>query len=53
MNENTCKICHKSFSSQQELQGHERNAHGTGNKEQSGPGSEQRQPPQREEKIAS
>jgi hypothetical protein len=53
MNQNTCKVCNQSFSSQQELQEHERNAHHTSKKEQSGPGSEEREQPRREEKIAS
>jgi hypothetical protein len=54
MNENTCKVCNKSFNSPQELQEHERNAHSSGKKEQGGQGSgEQRQQPRREDKIAS
>lgn len=38
-NQNTCKICNKTFNSEQELREHERNMHSTGKLQ--GPGSEQ------------
>lgn len=50
MNQNTCNICNKSFSSDQELREHQKSAHGAVKKEQDNPGNEQNQG---ERKIAS
>ena len=48
MDQNTCNICNQRFNSNQELQEHQKNAHGT-RKEGDRPGEENR----REDKIAS
>jgi hypothetical protein len=52
MNEKTCKICHQTFETEQQLREHEKTAHGAGRKEQDRPG-EERRPQPGSEKIAS
>lgn len=50
--QNKCNVCNKTFNSQQELNEHQRTAHGAGGSRQEGnrPGHE---PQRKEDKIAS
>lgn len=51
MDQNTCNVCNKTFSTEQELKQHQKNAHPTGQKEQDRP--DMGESHRKEDKIAS